>query len=155
MSSRQRNRAYSDPSSPISSPSSRIPSSSRIQLQSQRNVPLDPASIFNLTQESLARLQIDEEIPPRPRWAHPGHQSHAGPSRRIPSMTPSSTSVSDGEDDDERVVDLEPVRQAKRESWLNKGKSRAQESVDGRSAIAENLPPEILIQVSPVQIRSA
>lgn len=67
-------------------------------------------------------------------------------------MTPSTTSVSDGEDDDERAADLEPVRQDKRESWLGKGKGKAQECMGEQSGIAESLPPEILIQVSPVAI---
>ncbi|WWC67137.1 uncharacterized protein I206_101044 [Kwoniella pini CBS 10737] len=74
--------------------------------------------------------------------------------RRAYTATPSSTSVSSNEDEDEAVID---VKNAK--SWLNmaspnkdvKGKGKAKqvefESISMEEGLANRLPPEILIQI--------
>lgn len=140
----QRYRAHSDPSSPTSPSSSRLPGSAR-PIRS----PLPDSTLpLSLTQESLARLQIADNLPSRPRWASPAQaQSYAGPRVRLPSVTPSTTSVSDGEDEDDGG-ELEPVAQEKKDNWLRKGKGRERAPEEpSRSGIAETLPPEILLHV--------
>lgn len=111
-----------------------------------------------LTEDSLARLQISDVAEDRPRRPV-GFQPHSyagtgsGPATRgrPPSVTPSTTSVSDGEDEEDEV-DLEPLGQSKKEDWLRKGKQKETITVQGTSdasGIAGTLPPEILLHVSP------
>ncbi len=94
--------------------------------------PLISPSHLPLTESSLSRLPLGPHV-----WPFNTAHSYSG------RVTPSTTSVSDGEDEKEEVeeglgmsITEEQVR-----DWVGKGKSR--EGV----GLAGSLPPEILVSV--------
>lgn len=132
-----RARALSNPTSPSASPS--LPSTSRL--------PEQPTS---LTQAALAQLSAS---PRPPRW--PPNTAHSYPGRKAASVTPSATSVSEGDEidgEDSRLSLSLSDEQVK--AWVRKGKGKEKErnvSAGGRlrdSGLANTLPPEILVHVS-------
>lgn len=125
--------------------------------------------ITSLTQASLARLQLSHDFPSRPaKWAYGGHgHGHAqsynggggggGGRGRLVSITPSTTSVSDGEEPDQEDVKVD-VEEPGVKKWLDKGRTSGSASgsggkgkereVVGKPGPMAALPPEILVHVS-------
>lgn len=148
-----RSRSHSDPTSPQSTPpntsSSRLPSAT----YSTTSTAATSTSPTSLTAESLAKLTLDNTRPSR--WTHSQHSHGTIRRPRVPSATPSATSVSDG---GEETEDLTASFREEANHWASRGKGKGKESASvvgptdesgsgSGSGLAGSLPPELLGQV--------